>query len=323
MVLEDQGGCWVGEIADRAECDGVDAPQQQTSDRQTPQPYGDGVAVVIVTYSPGETLDGFLDSLAHATARPVRVILADNGSTDGVPERAAADRPEVRFLSMGQNLGYGAAANRGVADLPDDVGWVIVANQDISWAPGSLDSLLAAAERWPRGGAFGPLIREPNNDVYPSARLLPALGRGIGHALLGSVWPGNPWSRAYRQSDTAIAERAAGWLSGSCVLFRRTAFDSVSGFDPRYFMYFEDVDLGDRLGRSGWLNVYVPDAEVTHIGGQATKRSRGRMLAEHHRSAYRYLADRHPGPAWAPVRLLIKAGLAVRSRQAVRAADRP
>lgn len=320
-----------GERGDRAECGGVDAPKQQTSAPHSDSPtlaeggtgYGDGVAVVVVTYSPGPVLEGFLDSLRKASTRPVSVLLADNGSTDGVPERAAAERDEVRFLSMGQNLGYGAAANRGVADLPRDIGWIVVANQDIAWAPGSLDGLLAAAERWPRGGAFGPLIREVSGEVYPSARLLPALGRGIGHAVLGTVWPANPWSRAYRQSDSAIEERTAGWLSGSCALFRRTAYDSVSGFDPRYFMYFEDVDLGDRLGRAGWQNVYVPDVEVTHIGGQATKRSPGRMLAEHHRSAYRYLADRHPGPAWAPVRLLIKAGLAVRSRLIIRAAKRP
>jgi N-acetylglucosaminyl-diphospho-decaprenol L-rhamnosyltransferase len=96
------------------------------------------------------------------------------------------------------------------------------------------------------------------------------------------------------------------------VLFRRTAFESVGGFDSRYFMYFEDVDLGDRLGRAGWLNVYVPTAEVTHLGGHATSRVADQMLAEHHRSTYRYLADRHPGPLSAPLRLALRAGLAGR-----------
>ncbi|GAB3296197.1 glycosyltransferase family 2 protein [Parasphingorhabdus pacifica] len=283
--------------------------------------YGDDVAVVIVTYSPGETLERFLDTLATATSRTPRVVLADNGSTDGAPEKAA-ERPGVDLVPTGANLGYGGAANRGAAELDDSYGWIVVANADLEWAPESLDELLSAADRWPRGGAFGPLITEPDGSVYPSARLLPSVGRGAGHALLGKVWPGNPWTREYRQSEARPAERTAGWLSGSCLLMRREAFDSITGFDPRYFMYFEDVDLGDRLAKAGWLNVYVPSAAIMHIGGHSTSQASTRMLAEHHRSAYRYLSDRYRGLRWAPLRLLLRAALAVRSRIETRAARR-
>ena len=280
--------------------------------------YGDELAAVAVTYSPGETLDRFLDTLAKATTLPVRVVLADNGSTDGEPERAAAAREDVTFLPTGGNLGYGGGANRGVASLPPSVGWVVIANPDVEWGEGSLDKLLAAAKRWPRGGAFGPLIRETTGEVYPSARLLPSLGRGLGHAVFGKVWSSNPWTREYRQEKVEITERPAGWLSGSCLLLRREAFDSVDGFDARYFMYFEDVDLGDRIGRAGWLNIYVPEAEVVHIGGHATASASERMLAAHHSSAYRYLADRHKGPQWAPVLLAVRLGLGLRLKLVTR-----
>lgn len=283
-----------------------------------PTKYGQELAVVIVTYSPGETLERCLDTLEKATTRQVHVVLADNGSDDGAPEAAAGSRPNVTFLPTGGNLGYGGGANRGVASLDDSFGWVVVANPDIEWGPGSLDTLLEAAERWPRGGAFGPLIREPSGKVYPSARATPSLGQGVGHAVLGSVWRSNPWTRAYKQADTSLAEREAGWLSGSCLLMRREAFDSVDGFDTRYFMYFEDVDLGDRLTKAGWQNVYVPSAEVVHVGGHATARSSDRMLAVHHESAYRYIADRHPGVKWAPLRASVKAGLALRLKATTR-----
>jgi N-acetylglucosaminyl-diphospho-decaprenol L-rhamnosyltransferase len=273
--------------------------------------YGDELAVVAVTYSPGETLEPFLDTLAKATTRPVRVVLADNGSTDGAPERAA-ERENVTLVRTGGNLGYGAGANRGVAALGEEYGWVVVANPDLEWGAGALDTLLEAARRWPRGGAFGPLIKDTDGATYPSARLLPSLGKGVGHAVLGRVWPRNPWTLAYKQSDTEVVERTAGWLSGSCLLLRREAFDSAGGFDPRYFMYFEDVDLGDRLGRAGWLNVYVPAAEVVHIQGHSTARASAAMLAAHHESAHRYIADRHRGWRWAPVRAAVRAGLAVR-----------
>lgn len=282
-----------------------------TQPKTQPKTYGDALGVVTVTYSPGETLQRFLDTLAKATTRQFRVVLADNGSDDGAPE-SAAERDGVDLVPTGGNLGYGSAANVGVAQFEDSVGWVIVANPDIEWEPGSVDLLLEASTRWPEAGAFGPLIKEPDGSVYPSARLLPSFGRGIPHAVFGKVWPKNPWTRAYRQETGEPVERTAGWLSGSCLLMRRAAFESVNGFDRRYFMYFEDVDLGDRLGRAGWQNVYVPAAEVMHIQGHSTARHSARMLAAHHDSAYRYLADRYTGPLWKPVLGVIKLGLALR-----------
>ncbi|MFJ7210101.1 glycosyltransferase family 2 protein [Amycolatopsis sp. NPDC098790] len=274
--------------------------------------YGDDVGVVTVTYFSEDTIERFLDTLEKATEREVKVVVADNASVEGALEEVAKKRQNVQLLSIGENVGYGTAANRGVAELDDRYGWVVVVNPDLEWEPGSLDALLDAASRWPRGGAFGPLIHDLDGTVYPSARLLPSFGRGIGHAVFAKVWPGNPWTRQYRQETGTPVERTSGWLSGSCQLIRREAFDSVGGFDTRYFMYFEDVDLGDRLAQAGWLNVYVPSASVTHEGGHSTSQASAKMLKAHHDSAYRYLADRHQGLAWKPVLALAKLGLAVR-----------
>ncbi|MFD1813454.1 glycosyltransferase family 2 protein [Rhodococcus gannanensis] len=280
------------------------------------------LAVVTVTYSPGRHLREFLETLEVATTLSTQVILADNGSTDGEPEAAAAAHEHVRLLRTGGNIGYGGAINRAVAELDPEAEFVVVANPDIRWEAGSIDALLEAAERWPRAGALGPLVREPDGTVYPSARHVPGLVSGAGHAVLGTVWPSNPWTTRYRQEDESISERSVGWLSGSCLLVRRAAFDSIGGFDSRYFMYMEDVDLGDRLGRAGWHNVYVPGAEVTHAKGHAAGRHPELMLPAHHASAYRFQADRHPHWWQAPLRWALRGGLAVRSKLAVAAATR-
>ncbi len=282
-------------------------------------PTEPALAVVTVTYSPGRYLAGFLDSLPAATSAPTRVILADNGSIDGAPQ-AAAERGGVELLEMGANLGYGAAINRAVAEVDPAAEFVVVANPDVVWGDGSIDELLAVARRHPRAGAVGPLVREPDGEVYPSARALPNLLGGAGHAVLSPVWPTNPFTRRYRAEERATGERQAGWLSGSCLLLRRAAFDSIGGFDSRYFMYFEDVDLGDRLARAGWQNVYAPSAEVVHARGHAASAHPELTLAAHHESAYRYLADRHPRAWQAPLRGVLRAGLAVRGRLAIRAA---
>lgn len=280
------------------------------------------LAVVTVTYSPGEHLENFLTSLAAATTLPTTVVMADNGSTDGAPEAAEKAHENVRLLRTGGNIGYGGAVNRAVAEIDASAEFVVVANPDVRWEPGSLDELLAVAQRWPRAGSLGPLIREPDGSIYPSARSVPTLVSGAGHAVLGTVWPANPWTRRYRQENEEISERSVGWLSGSCLLLRRAAFDSIGGFDSRYFMYMEDVDLGDRLGRAGWLNVYAPSSVVTHAKGHAAGRHPELMLPAHHESAYRFQADRHPHLWQAPLRWALRTGLQIRSKVAVAAAVR-
>ncbi len=275
-----------------------------------------------VTYSPGLHLERFLSSLTLATDRPVHVVIADNGSTDGAPEAAIERYDNVALLPMGANLGYGSAINRAVASLPETSEFLLIVNPDVVWGPGSIDALLEAAERWPRAAAFGPLIRDPDGSVYPSARHLPSLIRGGMHAVVGPFWKRNPWTTAYRQERLEPSERPVGWLSGSCLLVRRAAFTEVSGFDERYFMYMEDVDLGDRFGRAGWLNVYVPAAEILHDKGHSTGKDPARNLAAHHTSTYTYLSDRHSGWQRAPLRAAMKIALAGRARLAVRKARR-
>jgi N-acetylglucosaminyl-diphospho-decaprenol L-rhamnosyltransferase len=102
---------------------------------------------------------------------------------------------------------------------------------------------------------------------------------------------------------------------------RRSAIDEIHGFDPAYFMYFEDVDLGDRLGAAGWQNIYAPSARVMHLGGHSTERHPDAMAAAHHRSAYRYLAGRYPRWWQAPLRWALRAGLAGRAALAKRSAQ--
>jgi len=267
------------------------------------------VRVVVVSYFSGAALATFLDSLTAASRDPVEVVVVDNGSTDGAPEAAAA-RPGVTLVRTGANLGYGRAANAGAAGAQTD--WLLVANPDIVWTPGALDRLLAAGERWPRAGSLGPAIHTPDGALYPSARAFPSVGRGIGHAAFGWVWPANPWTRRYRREVGAPVEGPAGWLSGACLLVRRSAFETLGGFDPAYFMYCEDLDLGRRLAEAGWLNVHVPSAVVTHLGGHSTRLRSRRMLAVHHRSLYRYLARQYPGARFAPLRAVLAAGLVAR-----------
>ena len=265
------------------------------------------VRVVVVTYNSGAHLERFLDSLAGAgAAAPIPVTIVDNGSVDGAPE-AVADRAGVTVVHSGANLGYGGAANLGVRGATED--WVVVANPDLQFLPGAMDALVRAADRWPRAGALGPQIHTEDGLLYPSSRAIPSVGRGVGHALFGWIWPSNPWTKAYRRETGSPVEGVTGWLSGACLFLRREAFDAVGGFDEGFFMYFEDLDLCERIGRAGWDVVYAPEAVVVHVGGHSTDAHRDLMSRAHHRSAYRYLSSRYAGLRYAPLRLVLRAGL--------------
>src|SRR5690606_29600642 len=151
---------------------------------------------------------------SSTVSRPT-VIISDNGSTDGSVESAVHEHPFAEVQWNGENLGYGRAINAATRRLPTTIGWILVVNPDSELSPGSVDTMLAVAKADDRIGSVGPLIVSESGVPYPSARQLPSLRSGIGHALFANVWPNNPWSSRYRQDD--VVERGVqvrtGWLS--------------------------------------------------------------------------------------------------------------
>lgn len=277
------------------------------------------LAIVTVSFGSEGVLPSILGSIPAAVTEPYRLVLVDNKPVEGSPVPGIAQTAGADYLPL-DNPGYGGAANRAVHLLDDSIEWVLVANPDVVFAEQAIDRLLAAADTDEQIGSVGPAILTPDGEVYPSARAVPSLRTGVGHALLGGVWPGNPWTRRYRCSEGSdVRTRDAGWLSGACVLVRRRVFEELGGFDTGYFMYFEDVDLGYRIGKAGYRNVYEPGAVVTHIGAHSTggDASAG-MLRAHHASARRFIDRKYHGAIMWPVRAVLHVGLEVREGLLVR-----
>jgi N-acetylglucosaminyl-diphospho-decaprenol L-rhamnosyltransferase len=240
------------------------------------------------------------------------VVVADNkpDAVGGVADIVEAAK--VHYLPL-DNRGYGAGMNAAIAHLPPDIEWVLISNPDVVIQPGTVDVLLNVGHEDPAIASVGPAI-VTDGVVYPSARAVPSLRTGIGHALFANVWLDNPWTRHYKR-DGAPERRDAGWLSGACFLVRRSAFEQLGGFDEGYFMYFEDVDLGYRLGKAGYRNVYEPAATVIHSGAHSTETESqaAAMIAAHHASARRFLNTKYSAWYLWPVRLTLAVGLSLRS----------
>lgn len=282
------------------------------------------IGLVTVSYGSAEILDELLGSVAAASTEPIATVVVDNKAPDPVAA-ALADRHGARYVERPDNPGYGGAVNAGAATFGPSVEWILVVNPDVQLRPGAVDVLLARAESSPEIASVGPAVFEPDGSVYPSARPVPSIRTGVGHALFVNIWPDNPWTARYRVNPAHLETADAGWLSGSCLLVRRRAFDAIGGFDDGYFMYFEDVDLGFRFGKAGWRNVYEPAAEVEHVGGHTTREHRAPMIEAHHASARRFISRKYPGAILWPVRVVLRIGLSVRgallSRHARRRGD--
>lgn len=290
--------------------------------KSTPSVAPHDVAIVTVSYNSSAQLEDFLSRASEAISHPADIIVVDNASSDVSTTTALVERFGATLLRLDTNLGYGQAANAGVAILPDRCAVVMICNPDAIVSRDAVATLRATLDDDAGIGAVGPRILEEDGTIYPSARAVPSIRTGVGHALFARIWRSNPWTKRYH-SDAYLNDSLtdAGWLSGACLMLRRRTFIDIGGFDSDYFMYFEDVDLGYRLGKRGLRNVYVPSAVITHLGGVTTKSSKRSMLRAHHDSAKKFLATKYRGAAWAPVRLMLSLGLNLRLRMESRGLD--
>lgn len=271
-------------------------------------------AVITVSYDSSEALKEFLESLQASHVRPVETIIVNNLSGDKSLMKLVKSHPESRLIQAPHNLGYGGAMNLGFSELNSSPDWVVIANPDVLVSPTALSTLLVYAQSHRNIGVVGPQVREESGAVYPSARALPALGTGIGHALFANIWKNNPWTHAYKQDRVISAEpRTVGWISGAFMLIRSDVFATLKGFDEKFFMYFEDVDLCQRVHQLGFDVHYLPQAVITHMGAHSTKKHKPVMLRAHHRSAYLYLSDQYSAWYLWPLRIMLKVSLTVRS----------
>ena len=268
------------------------------------------ISAVVVSFNSAADLPDCLRSLRSEGVADVVVV--DNASADSSVEVVRRLDPEATIVQTGANLGFGSAANRGVAVSTGD--HVLILNPDTVVEPGTVKALSEALDRDPGLAAVGPRLENVDGSLYPSVRRFPDLTVALGHAFLGLVWAQNPATRRYRMLDWDHDRPAAGvdWVSGACVLVRRTAFDMVGGFDEAYFMYVEDVDLCWRLGQAGWRIGYEPAGRVVHALGGSSRLVPYRMIAEHHRSLLRFVSKSSTG-ARRGIIPVVAAGLAVRT----------
>jgi N-acetylglucosaminyl-diphospho-decaprenol L-rhamnosyltransferase len=223
-----------------------------------------GFAIVTVIHDSEPELAGLLDSVALLPEPRPPVVVVDSGSSDGGPELAAARGAEV--VRLEGNLGFGAGCNAGIERVTEPV--TAFVNPDVELLDDGLARL--AADALAGGALLAPRLLNADGSVQDSAHPAPGrLGSLVPAILPRRLLPARfePWRSA--------RPRTVGWAIAACIVGRTDELRSLGPFDPRAFLFYEDLELCLRARHAGISTVYRPDVAVRHLGGTSTGRALG------------------------------------------------
>ncbi len=225
---------------------------------------GPRVTLAILNYNGRELLDVVLPSvLALRGVEQARVIVIDDGSSDGSCRHVREHWPAVEVIEIGHNVGVAAALNRAVSESDSEL--IALLNNDIELDPEWMVELTAALDEHPQAGsACGKLLRFHDRSTIDAA----------GDLML---WSGAVVNRGHGLPDRGQfnAPQAVFASCAGAALYRRSAFERVGLFDESFFAYLEDIDWGIRAQLAGLTAWYEPRAVGYHMGGATTSRRKG------------------------------------------------
>jgi N-acetylglucosaminyl-diphospho-decaprenol L-rhamnosyltransferase len=268
------------------------------------------LAIVIVNYRTGDDLIRALDSVdATADGLELEKVVVDNASGDGSAEMIESARPDVRMVRNDSNRGFAAGVNEGFR--ASSAPFVLVLNPDTVVEPGALRALVEHLRSNPETGVAAPLLFHTDGSPQPNGyRRFPNLVTLFADFCV-PFWFANellhvPSPHSYPPQTLATGPRVAHAL-GAALAVRREAYSAAGPFDEGFFLYLEETEWQERVGKAGWAVDIVPSARIVHSvrgGGESAE-----LPSDHYLdSAHRWFAL-HGVPAWRVTLVLLAATL--------------
>lgn len=253
------------------------------------------LSIVIVSWNTRDLLAQCLASVfaqqgEEGAGLGLEVFVVDNASGDGSPEMVRDQFPQVQLLENPGNPGFAAANNQGIRLSRGR--YILLLNPDTIVKPGALAALVKFMDEHPQAGAAGARLLNADGSLQESCYPRPTLGREfwrlfhLDRLAARAIYPMQRWP--------LDRPREVDVLMGACLLVRRAVFDQIGLWEETYFMYSEEVDLCYRVQAAGWSLVWVPQAEVVHLGGQSTRQVAEVMFLRLYQSKILYFR-RHYG----------------------------
>jgi N-acetylglucosaminyl-diphospho-decaprenol L-rhamnosyltransferase len=256
------------------------------------------LSIVIVNFNAREHLVNCLQSLVRdRPAADHEVIVVDNGSTDGSADTMAVRFPWVRLLRLRSNTGFAAGNNAGIKESSGDL--ILLLNNDTVVPAGAIDSLVHALLADPEAAVAGPRLVDSHGRAELSfGPMISPLGE-LRQKLTLALHERDVAAVSSRVERETRRQQYVDWVSGACLLVRRTDAEAVGLLDERFFLYTEDVDFCAAVRARGRRVLFTPAAEIVHLRGRSRATSPAAMNVAYRRSHIAFYEKHHP--AWAPV----------------------
>src|SRR5205823_11370853 len=259
-----------------------------------PEPAKPIVSALVVSHNAKDELLQCLKTFFASADVPVEAVVVDNDSSDGSPAAVTNEFPQATVLVQSKNLGYGRAANLGLARCEGR--FVLLLSPHVTLDPQCVGRLADFLLTRPDAGAVGPRLVLAGGRLDPDARRAFPIPSTLFYETVGlsKLLPKSPRFGRHNMGhlpQTEAHEMDAG--TAACLMLRRSALDRVGFFDPRYFMFGEDLDLCYRLKLGGWKIFYVPAATATHQVKPPSREHQRQVTYERHRAMWTYHFKHH------------------------------
>jgi GT2 family glycosyltransferase len=238
------------------------------------------LSIVVITYNSRRLIGTLLARLQPEVLRcDAEVIVVDNASHDDTADLVEREHPWVRLVRSAENLGFAAGNNLAVRHARGH--WLLMLNPDALPEPGALSESIALMERHPEVGLGGGRLVDVGGGHQPSARMFPTLFQEF--VVLSGLAARWPRSKLFGHFDRTWAdpqrEAVVDWVPGAFALMSTALFRRLGGFDERFFLYYEEVDLCRRIQAAGLQVHYWPQLRVEHIGGESARTVEGQAVS--------------------------------------------
>jgi len=224
-------------------------------------------SVVVVSYNTAHLLDEFFAALeASRGALKLQVIVIDNASRDGSINILRTKYPNIELVENQTNVGFGRANNQALPRIRGR--YVLLLNTDAFVAPDALQTAVDFMNTHPRCGVLGVKLVGRDGTLQPSCRYFPTPWNVfLNRSGLKRFFPGTRLVDDMSWDHASVRE--CDWVTGCFYFIRREVIERVGLFDPRYFLYYEEVDHCRRVHQAGWSVMYCPYTQVMHLGAES------------------------------------------------------
>ncbi|MHA2283332.1 MAG: glycosyltransferase family 2 protein [Promethearchaeota archaeon] len=277
---------------------------------------GKTLSILIVSFNSWHYLDGCIKTIIASNYPVLEIIVVDNASVDGSPEKLQAAYPNIRLVQNSENAGHVRAVNQGFDVATTDR--VLLLDADTELDQDAIRAMSEFLDEHPEVCMVAPLTLDSDGKVEKTARNFPSVINGIfgRQSLLTKLFPNNPFSQRYlgRGDHDNSRPFQIEFISAACMMFRKNVLEIVGKWDEGFIGYWVDADWCKRIQKTGEVVYCVPEAVITHFEQNKAFRKKNPMrIIEFHKGAFRFYRLHYTLGIWDLRTLIAAIALATRA----------